>query len=440
MNNASPLLRFASFEVNVEVGEVRRYGHRIKLQDKPFQILIALLERPGGLVSREELHQRLWPGDTFVDFDHNLNNAVDKLRKALNDSAEEPKFIETLPRRGYRFIATMERVSVPAASEVADSARVTEAVPSIGTSAAVLSTLSTGNGASQLPGNQPEYTPEIIASSAPAPPRVPSPSAIEGHKTRFGMPALAGLLLLIAVSAGALLLLRTVRSSQKAGPVRFERLLVLPVQNLTGNPDQDYLSDGLTEEMITRLGKLDASSLAVIAPTTAMRLKQSTKSPADLARQLHVDYALEATLRHSEGRMRISVELIRVADEVQMWAADYEREGKNLFGISNEVALSIGKQLRLHSARRPERTGLGEGTKSSEAYEYYLKGRYFWNRRLKEDVDLAKKYFAKAIEVDPNYARAHAGLADSYIVLAGSHMPAKTAFEKAQECAEKQFS
>ena len=154
----------------------------------------------------------------------------------------------------------------------------------------------------------------------------------------------------------------------------------------------------------------------------------------------HVDYALEATLRHSEGRMRISVELIRVADEVQMWAADYEREGKNLFGISNEVALSIGKQLRLHSARRPERTGLGEGTKSSEAYEYYLKGRYFWNRRLKEDVDLAKKYFAKAIEVDPNYARAHAGLADSYIVLAGSHMPAKTAFEKAQECAEKQFS
>jgi DNA-binding winged helix-turn-helix (wHTH) protein len=128
----SPLVRFATFEVNIEIGELRRYGHRLKLQDKPFQILVALLERPGGLVSREELHQRLWSADTFVDFDHNLNNAVDKLRKALNDSAEQPKFIETLPRRGYRFIAQVERpvlstVSLVGASVEAGKIEVAEA-------------------------------------------------------------------------------------------------------------------------------------------------------------------------------------------------------------------------------------------------------------------------------------------------------------------------
>jgi TolB-like protein/DNA-binding winged helix-turn-helix (wHTH) protein/Flp pilus assembly protein TadD len=412
----SPLLRFATFEVNIGTGELRRYGHRIKLQEKPFQILEALLERPGALVSREELHQRLWSGDTFVDFDHNLNNAVDKLRKALNDSAEQPKFIETLPRRGYRFIGAVEPLEEPPGQ------------PTIATNDQFKEVRQDGL-VSQEESLRTRDRPALLEIDVPAALHSTFWRSYSGQN--YAVWASALVLLMITISTVAVLLRKVTGSAKMAQP-SFARLLVLPVQNLTGVTEQEYLANGLTEELITRLGKIAPQSLGVIAPTTTMRLKNSPKSPEEIGSELNVEYVLASNLRHLEKRVRISVQLVRVGDRAQMWAADYEREDQNLLGIPNKIAVSIAPLLQLPS-KAVIASVIDEGTKDNEAYGDYLRGRYFWNKRLKEEVSIARDYFSKAVARDPNYAKAYSGLGDSYIVLAGSHIPASVAFGKAQE-------
>jgi TolB-like protein/DNA-binding winged helix-turn-helix (wHTH) protein/Tfp pilus assembly protein PilF len=408
MPSLSP--RFGTFEINLELGELRRYGHRIKLQDKPFQILVALLKRPGELVTRDELHQLLWLNNTFVDFDQNLNNAVNKLREALNDSSEKPKFIETVPRRGYRFIAPVERSSLPTISQI-DEAR-------------------------------PEKTELVDAAVVPSLPAINAPVAQPKStwwspysSQKYAVWASALVILVLIIFAGTKLLIK-VNGSAKVPQLSYARLLVLPVQNLTGVSEQEYLTDGLTEELITRLRKISPQSLGVIAPTTTMRFKKSPKSPTEIGSELDVEYILASNIRHLEKRVRISVQLIRVADRVQLWAADYEREDQNLLGIPNKIAMSIAPLLQL-SPQKVTAQVPDDGTKDKEAYEDYLRGRYFWNKRLREDVSIAREYFSRAVARDPNYAKAYSGLADSYITLAGSHMPASVAFSKAQEFAEK---
>ena len=433
MSKPATTLKFGAYEINVELGELRKLGLRIKLQDKPFQILVALLDAPGQLVSREDLHRRLWPGNTFVDFDHNLNNAVDKLRKALNDSAEKPRFIETWPRRGYRFIASVEP-GAPPASGKAPSPLTPDIEPL--RMPQPLEMHSASGDPSSPAGSIHFETPTSLVTTGTR----FSPAAAPGqppHKPNYSLRILSGFLLALGAVVGALLVLRTARGFQNPDVAAFQRLLVLPVQNLTANPEHDYLAEGMTDELIAGIRKLDPEALGVIGPATATRLKGSPKSPVELGRQLNVQYVLAGSLRQSDGRTRLSAQLIRVADEIQVWAADYERENGNLFGISNEVSLSVGKQLRLHRLTGAGAGYIEEGAKNSQAYEDYLRGRFFWNKRLKEDVSIAQQYFAKAAAEDPNYAKAYAGLADSYIVLAGSHMPAQVAFEKARESAEK---
>ena len=420
LSKPSPILRFASFEVNVEVGEVRRYGHRIKLQDKPFQILVALLERPGALVTREELQQRLWSDDTFVDFDHNLNNAVDKLRKALNDYAERPKFIETLPRRGYRFIGGVQQLGEPHGQ---------------------LTTASNGQFTQPMQNESAGRVEDLGTKKVPTPLQIEVPtrprSALWGvyHDGMHGVLGLAFVALILMVFVGAMLL-RRAHGSGKVVQSPYARLLVLPVQDLSGATDQEYLSDGLTEELIARLGRIAPQSLGVIASTTTMKLKKSPKFPAEIGSELNVEYVLSSNLRRLDKLVRISVQLTRVGDRAQIWTADYEREDQNLLGIANKIAVSIEPLLQLPP--RPATTAVTrEGTNDNEAYEDYLRGRYFWNKRLREDVSIARDYFTKAVARDPNYAKAYSGLADSSIVLAGNYMPPNVAFGKAQEFAEK---
>jgi TolB-like protein/Tfp pilus assembly protein PilF len=219
---------------------------------------------------------------------------------------------------------------------------------------------------------------------------------------------------------------------QSATPAH-TRLLVLPMENLTGEPDLEYLTDGLTEEIIARLGTLNPISLGVMGPATARHLKGSSKSPTQVGNELNAEYVLASNLAGQRNRIRVSVQLTRVSDGVQLWGADYEREDQSPFGIPSEIALAIANDLRIH----PEVSAWNEGTKDGQAHEDYLKGVFFWNKRLKEDVLTAIDYFSRAISRDPNYARPYAGLADSYIVLAGHHLPANAAYAKAREYAEK---
>ena len=393
--------RFGPFEVDIASGELHKYGRKIRLQEKPFAILVQLLERQGEVATREDLQQLLWPADTFVDFDHNLNNSINRLREALNDSVEKPKYIETLPRRGYRFKADVEvtRVELPAAKTAATAT---------------------------LPNGNPLATPAGAATEVPLSPR----------RTWWPAGAAVALILLAVVLTQTDWWKpeHTVPTVQTEGPLR---LLVLPFINLTGESQQEYFCDGMTEEMIAQLSNLIPDRLHVIARTSAMRYKDSTKHIAEIAGEVNANYVLESSVRKSGGRYRISVQLIRARDQTHVWAEEYDREIRDILDAQQEVALavarSVGLQLtpaessRLHSTRPID----------PEAYENYLKGRYFWAKRDPESLQKAYRYMQAAIARDPGFARAYGGLADCYVSLAYGYVPASQAFAKGREAAEK---
>ena len=291
--SAGRILRFGSFEANVRAGELRKRGLKVRLQDQPFQILVMLLERPGELVTRQEIHQKLWPADTFVGFDHGLNNAINRLREALGDSAETPRFIETLPRKGYRFIG-----------------------------------LVSGDG--QL--GEAEY-PAVAATP------VVEPGPIEqklSARPRFLVTILVSC---FAVALAVIVYLGWRR--MRAGPFPssgYVMLAVLPFQNLSGDPSQDYFSDGLTEEMIAQLGALSPDQLGVIARTTTMAYKHTSKSVEQIGSELGVGYVLESSVRRDGNQVRISVQLIRVHDQVHVWARSYDRHISHSIELQEEVA------------------------------------------------------------------------------------------------------
>lgn len=309
------VLRFGTFELDSRAGELRKKGVKIKLQDQPFQVLLLLLERQGELVTRQELQEKLWPADTFVDFEHGLNKAMNRLRTALGDSPENPRFIETLPRKGYRFIAS------------------------------------------------------------PAGSNFPMTAAVESPRIR---------------------------------------LAVLPLENLSGNPEQEFFSDGMTEELITRLGGLSAGRLGVIARTSVNRYKKTTKAIDEIGRELDVDYVVEGSVRRSNGRVRISAQLIQVRDQTHLWAESYERDLQDVLALQNEVAGAVVKEIRNRIA--PEIRLIPAKTQSVDpnAYEAYLKGRYYFGMISREGLWKGLEYFKTAIAAEKNYAPAYAGLADCY--------------------------
>ena len=392
-------IRFGVFELDLRSGELQKQGRKIRLEGQPVQVLMCLLENPGELVTREELHRKLWPADTFVNFEHGLNTAVKRLRQALSDSADNPRFVETLPRRGYRFIAPIQ--VVPASGDVPITASPPDPPP---------------EGIDQ----------EQVDSSD-------TPVVSERRRWPHAWKTLGFVVLLVAGISITFL----IRSGSHSSPA-IRSLAVLPLENLSGDVSQDYFSDGMTDELITELGQI--AGLRVISRTSIMTYKGARKSIPQIAHELNVDAVVEGTVLRSGNQVRITAQLIQAEDDKHLWARSYEGELRDTFALQNEVARAIATQVRT-KLNPPEDAALRNARAvNPEAYEAYLKGRYFWNKRTGSGLTEAIRYFTVAIDADPTYARAYAGLADSY-ALAGDWkygvLAPREAYPKAKAAATK---
>jgi len=393
------LVRFGAFELNLHTGELRKGGVRINLSDQPFQVLKTLLDRPGELVTREDLRQRLWSADTFVDFEHGLNAAVRRLRDALGDSADVPRFIETLPRRGYRFIAPAIQ---PPATEAASS--------------------------------RPE---EPTKSDALPPPDV-MPARLLTRARVLGV--VATMVLAVAILWAFGYRSRSTVRGESAGTRGRSMLAVLPFENLTGDPEQEYLADGMTEELIAQLGRMDPSRLGVIARTSAMQFKKTTKRADQIGSELGVSHLLEGSVRTTGGRIRVAVQLIETRHQSHVWAEQYERDVRDVLALQREVAEAIVPHITSSLAIAPSNANADARRHSTiaEANEHYLRGRYYWSKDTAEGHAKAMEHFRKAIDLDSSFALAHSGLADTYILLGSDgFMPMREAYPLARTAALK---
>ena len=401
------LIRFGVFELDLHSGELQRQGRKIRLEGQPVQVLICLLENRGELVTREELHRKLWPADTFVDFEQGLNAAVKRLRQALNDSADNPRFIETLPRRGYRFIAPMHAVALTGDESAAQVAPAFTDAPPI----------------PDLPKAKDQAQIHLSENT------VPAVSLCWPHiLKRSGIAILA----MLAILTGWILRTGT------HPPPAIRSLAVLPLENLSGDISQDYFSDGMTDELITELGQI--SELRVISRTSIMTYKGVHKSLPQIARDLNVDAVVEGAVLRSGNRVRITAQLILAAADKHLWARSYDGEMGDTLALQKQVARSIASEIRIELTPH-EQAALKNGTRvSPEAYDAYLKGRYFWNKRTADGLRKAIDYFDQVIATNPNYAEAYAGLADSY-ALAGDWeygvLAPKEAYPRAKAAAAK---
>jgi TolB-like protein/DNA-binding winged helix-turn-helix (wHTH) protein/Tfp pilus assembly protein PilF len=396
---ATERVRFGAFEVDLHNGELRKHGIRVKLQEKPYQILCLLLEQPGEVVTREELQRRLWPADTFVDFDRNLNTAANRLRQALGDSADNPRFIETIPRRGYRLIVPVSK----------------------------------GNGNGHP---QPNTNGEAPASGRRAETQ-PAPQAGR-RKPPMGLRAVLASVAILALLVTGIFAVRATLQPEGSAGVGKTMLAVLPFENLSGDAGQDYLSDGLTDEMIAQIGRLSPGRLGVIARTSAMHYKGARKSVAEIGRELGVDYALEGGVRRSGNRVRITAQLVDVRSQSPLWSETYDHDEADLLAIQRDVAAHISSALALELLPAHTHANARAVSPNREAHEAYLMGRFHWNKRTTEGLQQALGHFQRAIEKDAAYAAAYAGLADTYLVMAYQFLlPPKEAYPKAKAAVER---
>ena len=407
------LVRFGIYQVDVRTSELWKQGRKIKLQEQPCRILAILLEQRGEVVTREELRKRLWSDDTFVDFDHSLNTAIMRLREALNDSSDNPRFIETLPRHGYRFIAPIEEIvgTELEKSEEAHSSAIRE---------------------SSLQVVEPGSTTQLLAENVK--PR-PAPRSIASR-----VALIVGILLAILVVALMGVKLRLGRSGSGANtpPNQIKSLVVLPFENLSGDKDQQYFTDGMTDELIAHLAKI--RSLRVISRTSSMEYKDTHKPLSQIARDLNVDAVVEGTVLRSGDQVRITAELVQVATDRHLWAETYESQLGDVLGLQSRVASAIVNEIRVNLTPEEQQRLASTRSVSGESYEDYLKGRYYWNKRSQESLIKAIGYFQSAIEKDPNYALAYAGLADCYSIIGSAiigTVPSQDVAPKAKAAAMK---
>jgi TolB-like protein/DNA-binding winged helix-turn-helix (wHTH) protein len=398
-------VRFGVFEVDLRSGELRKKGAKIGLQGQPFLLLITLLKHQGEVVAREDLRRTLWPEDTFVDFDHGLGTAVKKLREVLGDSASDPRFVETIPRRGYRFIAPVEAIGE---SETAPAA-------------------------SQAPPNRQEPALGGLLEARDKARVEPIGAAVVALRPRWPLPWKVSGLVFLLLSAGFISFLL------RSGPSTLIRsVVVLPLEDLSGDPSQEYFSDGMTDELITELGQV--GKLRVISRTSAMTYKGVRRPLPEIARELNVDAVVEGTVLRLGTQVRITAQLIQASSDKRLWAQSYEVELRDILTIQKEVARSLAQQIRLELNPQERRRLDQPQAVNAEAYESYLKGRFFWNKRTGEGLKKAIDYFSQAIQNDPNYAPAYAGLADSY-ALAGDWkygvLAPREAYPRAKEAATK---
>src|SRR5262245_25461069 len=385
--------RFGLFEIDGRLGELRKQGRVVKLRGRPFDILLLLVNRGGDLITRDELRQQLWSADTFVDFDHGLNSAMNRLREALGDSAESPRFIETLPKRGYRFIAPIEVLAGPAATRQGIDPTAVER-----------------SAVEERAAGQPVLETSPPTAVPPSERRAPHLASVSPGSRAVLLAAAGALLAAIVVAA---LYLRIGRGA----PAQSTKmtLAVLPFENLSADADQEFFTDGFTEEMIAELGKLDPEHLGVIARTTTRLYKNARKDIGQIHRELAVDYVLEGSIRRAANRIRITAQLVQATDMTNLWAESYDRDVSDVLTIQSEVAMKIAHSLTL-ALHRPEAKRATAFT-SSTAYDLYLRGRAFRDQATEESARKAIEYFQRSIAADPTYARAYAGLADAYWLL-----------------------
>ena len=371
----SNLYQFGVFRLDLESRVLRRGSTTVPLTPKAFDVLLLLIQNAGRVVTKDELMKAVWP-DSFVE-ESNLTQTIFMVRKALDEKSDR-RYILTVQGQGYRFL-------VP----------VTEGVD------------------------------EALENEEPA----PYPEARRGPEIQLSTPAGdAGDRRLAAIVLIAVTLILTAAFSIWAWRSRYGRaeqpgkimLAVLPFENFTGDPGQDYFSDGLTEEMISQLGNLDPAHLGVISRTSVMHYKHSPESLSQIGQDLGVQYVIEGSVRRDSERVRITAQLIQVKDQSHLWAREYDRDLDHLLELQGEIAREVANEIEFSlSGRRPlvvvqESAATAPGTKTYEAYDLYLKGRYFWNKRTTEGFRTAAAYFLQAIDRDPNYGRAYAGLADTY--------------------------
>ena len=377
------VLHFGPFTVDLEARSLHKQTRRVRLQEQPFQVLAVLLERRGELITREELRQRLWAADTLVDFDHGLNIAINKLREALGDSADEPRFIQTVPRRGYRFVAALQ-----------------------------------SDGA----------WPEAVLAEATATARPP-------ERRHIVYAVVAGILVL--AGALTLLLIRYPGSSHaRPEPRHIESIAVLPLRNLSQDSEQEYFADGMTEALITDLAQI--SALRVISRTSIMRYKALNEPLPQIARELHVDAVVEGSVLRSGGRVRISAQLVDAASDKHLWARSYERELRDVLLLQSEIARTIADEIQVTITPQERMRLATTRVVDPAAHEDYIKGRFYWNKRTEEGIKRGIQYFQQAIDIEPNYAEAYDGLADCWQGLAWyGYAPSKDAFLRSKAAATK---
>jgi TolB-like protein/DNA-binding winged helix-turn-helix (wHTH) protein len=405
------IYRFADFEVDLRARQLRKHGTKVKLHGQPFQMLLMLLEPAGEVVSREQMQEKLWPADTFVDFEHSLNTSIKRLRQALNDSATEPRFIETLPRVGYRFIAP---VTASASDEsVADLAGQILQGPSP---------------VSGIPGT-------IDQASSPR----------HSFAWFLGLAlagvGIAGVLVAFNVGRTRDRLAGVFRPSNNAAGVSAtakksrRSVAVLPLQNLSADPSQNYFADGMTDELTTDLAQF--ADLRVISRTSAMHYKDGHETAPQIGKELGVDALVEGSVERVGDRVRIRAQLIDCATDRHLWAQSYDREMKDVLSMQTEAAKEIAEQIRGSVSPAAALRETNPVPVDPEAYEAYLKGRYFWNKRTPDGLNKSIEYFGQAISKAPSFAEAYAGLADTYSLLGSDVLPADVANSKARANASK---
>ena len=373
--NPPQSLRFGVFEVDLQAGELHKSGVRLKLQEQPLQVLIALLRKPGEIVTRDELRKNLWDADTFVDFEHSLGTAINKIREVLGDSAENPRFIETLPRRGYRFVG------------------------------------------------------QVTVSD---PPRGRHPRTATSQTLRRR--GVLGVAAVLAVAVLAWGIGRRVRAGGSLSPIR--SIAILPLLNLSNDPQQEYFVDGMTDELITDLAKI--GELRVISRTSVMPYKGTHKSLGAIAGDLHVDALVEGTVLRSGNRVRVTAQLLRASPERHLWADSYQGDLTDVFSLQDRVARSIAREVRVALTPEEQARLTSIQRADPEAYEAYVRGRHYASQINPEGFEKAVLNFGRAIELQPRYAQAYADLAETYCWGVATQMiPAEEGLLKARQAAMK---
>jgi len=396
MESAAPAysrFRFGVFEIELQTGELRRNGILIHLPPQPFKVMVLLAGRSGQLVTRDEIRQSIWGSDTFVDFEHGLNFAIKRIRDALGDDAESPRYVQTLPRRGYRFIAPVQLLDpvVPGRALPDDRDRK----------------------ASQ-PGEQSE------TGVSPKVGQVASGQGDQSSVWQIFRPASAILIalsfLIVALDPADILQRSLAMFLNRTGPMppRIESIAILPLENLSGDPEQEYFADGLTDTLITNLGQV--LTMRVISRASVLRYKRGTTPLPEIVRELNVDAVVEGTVVRAGNKVRISVQLLDARNDHHLWAETYERNLEDVIDLERQIALAVAHEVTGRLSAGEEIRLAGTGHVNLQAFEAYMRGRRLFAERTAEGETDARGYFEEALRADPNFAPAHSGLADIYSV------------------------